>query len=273
MVAVRHGTNFKIAKFSHATYRTFFSAVIPIAALSDVRGAFMVADQPATVEDMRIIAPTLTAAECRAALKTLRDAGILEHDAELGGEWVHDFEQWNPEPKKDSTNAERQARYRERQKASRNAVTPGVTDPVTNAGVTPPEVEVEVEGEVEGTPTTPLSSKLDRRQVFDRWIEVTGKTGRTLLDAKRSRLIDKALKTYPLGDVLDAVAGWQNSPYHRGENQTGTVYNDLELLLRDGSHIERFRDLERNPPQPKPGGTSASDQAAQWLAQANGGAA
>jgi hypothetical protein len=46
---------------------------------------------------------------------------------------------------------------------------------------------------------------------------------------------------------MDAVVGWVNSPHHRGDNDTNTVYNDLELLLRSPKHIERFRDLARKP--------------------------
>ena len=143
MADVRNGTNFKLAKLSHAHYRAFFSAVLPIAAISDVRGAFMVNGHPATVEDMRIMSPKLTVAECRSALAIFRQAGLLEHDEDLGAEWVHDFEEWNPEPKRDATHAERQRRYRERQKASR--VTPSrdasrtVTVTASDAG----EVEVE----------------------------------------------------------------------------------------------------------------------------------
>lgn len=83
------------------------------------------------------------------------------------------------------------------------------------------------------------------QRVFDRWIEATGKTGATVFAAKRRRLIANALKLYPLDDVLDAVQGWRHSPHHRGENDSHTVYNDLELLLRDAQHIERFRDLNR----------------------------
>lgn len=151
MMSVRNGTNLRLAKLNHPAYRAFFSAVVPIAAMSDVRGAFMVDGQPATVEDMRIIAPALTAGEHRAALKALRDAGLLEHDPEIAAEWVRDFDQWNPEPKRDTTNAERQARYRDRQKASRNGVTAAVTTAVSNGGITPPEVE----GEVEEEPPSP----------------------------------------------------------------------------------------------------------------------
>lgn len=86
------------------------------------------------------------------------------------------------------------------------------------------------------------------QQVFDEWINATGKTSRTILDEKRRRRIRNALKTYPLDEVLAAVRGWRNSPHHRGENSTGTVYNDLDLLLRDNANIERFRDLDTNPP-------------------------
>lgn len=85
-------------------------------------------------------------------------------------------------------------------------------------------------------------------QVFEAWLSATGRTNQTLLDAKRRRLIDRALKAYPLEDVLDAVHGWRRSPHHRGENPGRTVYNDLELLLRDAAHIEKFRDLERQAP-------------------------
>ena len=88
------------------------------------------------------------------------------------------------------------------------------------------------------------------QKVFDAWIEATGKTGATKYDHKRRRLITNALKQYPLDDVLDAVQGWRNSPHHRGENDRGTTYNDLELLLRDAAHIEKFRDLNRQRARP-----------------------
>lgn len=87
--------------------------------------------------------------------------------------------------------------------------------------------------------TTPV------RQVFEAWKASAEKTGRTVLDAERSRRITAALKDYPLEDVLDAVTGWKHSSFHRGENPEGKVHNDLGLLLRDAKHIERFRDFAR----------------------------
>lgn len=92
--------------------------------------------------------------------------------------------------------------------------------------------------------------------VFETWQESTGKT-KAKLDPKRRKLITDALKEYPLEDVLDAVRGWKQSSYHRGENERRTVYNELHVLLRDATQIEKFRDLERNGSQAPPttGGT------------------
>jgi hypothetical protein len=82
------------------------------------------------------------------------------------------------------------------------------------------------------------------REVFDAWVEATGRTSRTKLDGNRRRLIERALHDYSLEDVLAAVRGWRHSPHHRGENSNGTSYTGLSLLLRDAEHIETFRDLE-----------------------------
>lgn len=94
----------------------------------------------------------------------------------------------------------------------------------------------------QGPPADPV------RLVFDAWLSSAAKSGRTLLDAKRRATIERALRDYGLEDVLDAVRGWEHSPWHRGENPESRKYNDLALLLRDGQKIEMFRDLWRNPP-------------------------
>ncbi|HLS44597.1 MAG TPA: hypothetical protein VK045_04115 [Ornithinicoccus sp.] len=119
-------------------------------------------------------------------------------------------------------------------------------------------------------PVSPPATVPDQvRQVFAEWQEVTGHK-RALLDEGRKSKIRKALKQYPLEDVLDAVRGWRHSPFHRGENDRGTVYDEIKLILRDAERIERFRDLERNPAsrpgrkQKAVGETSASFPEATW---------
>lgn len=86
-------------------------------------------------------------------------------------------------------------------------------------------------------------------RIFDAWRESTDHP-RALFDAKRRKLIRSRLQEYPEEDLLDAVRGWRHSPHHRGENDRHTTYNDLGLLLRDAANVEKFRDLEQNPPRP-----------------------
>lgn len=112
--------------------------------------------------------------------------------------------------------------------------------PVSAPVVVVGEVEVEVVGEGGGADSV--------RLVFDEWIAVTERTTRTALDDKRRRIIERAIKSHGLDTCLDAVRGWQNSPYHRGENDSGTIYDDIGLILRDASKIENFARLWRNPP-------------------------
>jgi len=84
------------------------------------------------------------------------------------------------------------------------------------------------------------------RTVFAAWVEATGKhPNRTRLDDKRRRIINRALASHPVEDVLDAVVGWQHEPFYCGQNDRNRPFNDLGLLLRDAEHIERFRDLAR----------------------------
>lgn len=77
--------------------------------------------------------------------------------------------------------------------------------------------------------------------VWDTWRRSTGHQ-RAVLDDKRRKRIQRALKNFPLEDVTAAVQGWEHSPWHRGENPTGTVYDSIDTLLRDAAQIEKMRD-------------------------------
>lgn len=113
------------------------------------------------------------------------------------------------------------------------------------APVQPEPLTVKV-GDESPTPP-PVESEAVRLDdlVFTTWLASTGKSERTVFDAKRRRVVTNALRDFPLDDLLDAVDGWRFSAHHRGENRTGTVYNELTLLLRDATQIEKFRDLKR----------------------------
>jgi hypothetical protein len=60
----------------------------------------------------------------------------------------------------------------------------------------------------------------------------------------RSQLIARRLREWPEDEVVAAVKGWRHFPHNRGENERNQPYCDIELLLRDAAHIEKFRDAE-----------------------------
>lgn len=96
-------------------------------------------------------------------------------------------------------------------------------------------------------PTTagPGITREDIRKVFDVWRIASGRSDQTQLSDKRAKLIKQALSRYDMQTVLDAVTGWRYSPHHRGENDRNTVYNEIELLLRNEGYVEKFADLTR----------------------------
>jgi Helix-turn-helix domain len=98
-------------------------------------------------------------------------------------------------------------------------------------------------------PPTPLpGGSLARdpiREVFDAYTEATHRRGTYRLTDKRRRLVAAALRDYPREDVLDALCGWQNDPW-----PDRPLHTQIEVLLRDAAHIEKFRDLWRHGPPP-----------------------
>jgi hypothetical protein len=157
---------------------------------------------------------------------------------------------------------ERKAADRERKRKAKDAPDGIQTESERNDNGQAPDslLEGEVEGEGKEKPLVAEMATADSpaaapevRKVFEAWCASTGKsTTRTKLDPKRTKLIKAALKNYPLDDVLDAVRGWENSPFHRGENEHRRPYNDLDLILRDAKHIEEHRDYARQPDTTEP---------------------
>jgi hypothetical protein len=69
------------------------------------------------------------------------------------------------------------------------------------------------------------------------------------LDAKRDKAIKGRLKDgYTVEQLCKAVDGCKLSPHHMGHNDTRTIYDDIELICRDGPRVDKFMALvERGP--------------------------
>jgi hypothetical protein len=83
----------------------------------------------------------------------------------------------------------------------------------------------------------------DVQMVFDHWVSVhrTPRRGpKPVLGDKRKSKIAKAIRDYGVEICLQAISGCAMSDWHMGDNPRRKRYDDIELILRDSAHIERF---------------------------------
>jgi predicted ArsR family transcriptional regulator len=83
------------------------------------------------------------------------------------------------------------------------------------------------------------------QQVFDAWVEATGRDPRRArLNAKRVAAVKARMREgYTVSDLEAAARGIALSSWHTGDNPDGKKYDDLLLAIRDGERVEKFRDL------------------------------
>lgn len=138
----------------------------------------------------------------------------------------------------------------------------------------PTQVSTEVLASTENEVSTdnPLTSNCVQR-VFAHWKAVMGKTKRTLLDDKRKRRIEWAVKHYGADEACKAIDGCACSPFHMGDNDKKQRYNDLTLIFRDAEKVERFIVLADAPPittKPRSKFNGLDDYTGEGLREING---
>lgn len=191
---------------------------------------------------------------------------IDEHRIKLPGFQTHN----GTEAKKKALTAKRVARYRNKNVTQervnvtppRNAVElPDQTRPdqtrldqkkepipQTPAPESPPVAQAapagafEIETEAERQTPNPVE------RIFNHWREIH-RHPQARLDDKRRKVIRSALKNYGEPELCEAISGYLNSPHHMGQNETGTVYDALELMLRDAEHIDAGLRFHAEPPR------------------------
>lgn len=82
-------------------------------------------------------------------------------------------------------------------------------------------------------------------EIFGYWQRIMN-SPRSVLDADRRRLIEKALKSYTPADICKAIRGCSKSPHNMGQNEQKTKYNGLGLILRNAEKIDRFIQLDND---------------------------
>lgn len=83
--------------------------------------------------------------------------------------------------------------------------------------------------------------------VFSHWQNVHGKAKAKLTSNRLQKIKARLKEGYTVEQLCRAIDGVKLSPYHMGKNDTGTVYDDLTTILRDGAQVEKFSALAENP--------------------------
>lgn len=98
--------------------------------------------------------------------------------------------------------------------------------------------------EREGVKTT-VEPSGPTAEVFSYW-QVKRNHPQAKLDAKRLKAIKGRLADgYTVGELCEAIDGCCLSPHHMGQNDTRTIYDDIELICRDGPRVDKFIKLAR----------------------------
>ena len=94
-------------------------------------------------------------------------------------------------------------------------------------------------------------------EVFEYWKERRNHP-KAILNKKRKTAIQAAIKEgYSPERIMKAIDNIENSPWHMGDNPGGTIYDDIELICRNGTQIEKFENLTQKG---KTNGTSKAEQ-------------
>lgn len=80
----------------------------------------------------------------------------------------------------------------------------------------------------------------DIEAIFDRWKTTMGHH-RARLDVRRAKAIRAMLAIgYSVDDLELAIFGCSVSPFHQGQNDRGTKFEDIALICRDAEHVDKF---------------------------------
>ena len=96
-------------------------------------------------------------------------------------------------------------------------------------------------GSAEVDKATHALAQGDVERVFGHWVLMMGKAPtRCALGPARQKVISKALGLYDAETLMLAIEGCACDAWHAGQNDRNKSFQDIELILRDEAHIERF---------------------------------
>lgn len=100
-------------------------------------------------------------------------------------------------------------------------------------------------------PNGGMSSKPDRSgeisEIHDHWKEVMGVPLGRLTADKRTKIGARLREGFTVDQCKQAIDGCRSNPRNMGENDTGKLYNSVDLIFRSGGKLEQFIGYLRKP--------------------------
>lgn len=169
------------------------------------------------------------------------EVGFLDLVSGGGFEW-HD---WDDLQGKVAENAkkerDRKRAYRAKKKAEQEALLSHGTDDGRPALRNGTERDGTEQKELSLLPAEDVE-EAKPQAVFEHWRTAMKKTGTVKFDDKRKRAVKARLTDgYSVGDLKLAIDGCAMTPHNMGVNERQERFDDLELICRNSSQVERFR--------------------------------
>ena len=84
------------------------------------------------------------------------------------------------------------------------------------------------------------------REIFAYWQYRLNKHQAKLSPDRKAKIQARLKDGYTVEQIKQGIDGNKASPYHQGANDTGAVYDDIELICRNGSKLENFIRIAEN---------------------------
>lgn len=109
-----------------------------------------------------------------------------------------------------------------------------------------------------------FSVKTSAKEIFEFWQRTLNHPTSKLTSERERAIVARLREDYTVEQLKTAIQGCRASPYHQGQNDTGTIYDDLTLICRNGSKVEQFIGFTKN------GANNGSTQNNKFNANRNG---
>lgn len=88
-------------------------------------------------------------------------------------------------------------------------------------------------------------------RIFEYWKTTTNRLGAKPLRKRIAAVESRLREGYDEDDIRAAIDGCVGSDFHAGDNPGGTRHDDLSLICRDGTNVERFASYAGHEPNPE----------------------